>query len=329
MKKFINSKKTIVEELLEGFSLLHGDIARVEGRMVISHELEKADRVTLVAFGGAGHEPAQLGYVGRGMLDVQVVGDIFTAPGPREVFEAVKLADKGHGVLLLVLNHAGDMLTGKMVMKMAEANHMNVRRIVTQDDISNAPRSDSENRRGLAGAIPLYHIAAAAALEGKSIEEVAAIAQHYADSMATVAVATEFATNPLTGESMGVLGKNEMEIGAGQHGEGGGGIQPMMSAADTAIKITDALIADIPLKSGDNAFVMVNGAGATTMMELLILYKDCVKHLKECGINVVASMVGELLTTQEQAGFQLNIAKWDEETLRLWNTPAKTAAFTR
>ena len=166
MKKFINDPNTLTDELLEGLALAHADTVDVQGHLVISRALESADRVTIVTFGGSGHEPAQCGFVGEGMVDIQVVGDIFAAPNPQLVFEAVKMADKGHGVLLLVLNHAGDMLCGNMVMKMAGKAGLNVRKVVTQEDISNAPRSNSDDRRGLAGAIPLYHIAAAAAREG-------------------------------------------------------------------------------------------------------------------------------------------------------------------
>ena len=327
MKKFLNDPNTLTDELLEGMALAHGDIVDVQGHMVISKALKDADRVTIVTFGGSGHEPAQAGFVGKGMLDIQVVGDVFAAPNPQVVFEAVKLADKGKGVLLLVLNHAGDMLCGNMVMKMVGKAGMNVRKVVTQEDISNAPRSNSDDRRGLAGAIPLYHIAAAAAREGKSLDEVADIAQKYADSMATIAVAARCATHPATGAEFGDLGDVDMEIGMGQHGEGGGGRQPMKSAKETVEIMANALVKDIPLVKGDKAFVMINGSGATTLMEMFILYKDCVKYLESLGIEVVANMVGEILTVQEQAGFQLNIAKWDEETLRLWNTPAHTAAF--
>ena len=327
MKKFLNDPNTLTDELLEGMALAHGDIVDVQGHMVISKALKDADRVTIVTFGGSGHEPAQAGFVGKGMLDIQVVGDVFAAPNPQVVFEAVKLADKGKGVLLLVLNHAGDMLCGNMVMKMVAKAGMNVRKVVTQEDISNAPRSNSDDRRGLAGAIPLYHIAAAAAREGKSLDEVADIAQKYADSMATIAVAARCATHPATGAEFGDLGDVDMEIGMGQHGEGGGGRQPMKSAKEIVEIMANALVKDIPLVKGDKAFVMINGSGATTLMEMFILYKDCVKYLEGLGIEVVANMVGEILTVQEQAGFQLNIAKWDEETLRLWNTPAHTAAF--
>lgn len=327
MKKFINDPTTLTDELLEGLALAHKDLVDVQGHLVISKALKDADRVTIVTFGGSGHEPAQAGFVGEGMLDIQVVGDIFAAPNPQLVFEAVKMADKGHGVLLLVLNHAGDMLCGNMVMKMVAKAGLNVRKVVTQEDISNAPRSNSDDRRGLAGAIPLYHIAAAACREGKSLDEVADLAQKYADSMATIAVAARCATHPATGAAFGDLGEVDMEIGMGQHGEGGGGRQPLKTAKETIEIMANALVKDIPLVKGDKAFVMINGSGATTLMEMFILYKDCVKYLEEQGIEVIANMVGEILTVQEQAGFQLNIAKWDEETLRLWNTKAHTPVF--
>jgi len=330
MKKFINQADTLTQELLEGLVLAHGDLVElVGGNMVVSKTLKDADRVTIVTLGGTGHEPALSGFVGDGMLDISVAGDIFAAPNPQSVFEAVKLADKGKGVLLLVLNHAGDMLTGNMVMKMAEKAGINIRKVVTQEDISNAPRSNADDRRGLAGAVPMYHILAAAAKEGQSLDEVAALAQRYADSMATIAVAARTATHPATGAEFGDLGDIDMEIGMGQHGEGGGGRQPMKSAKETVAIMANALVKDIPLAKGDKVFVMVNGSGATTLMEMFILYKDCVHYLESLGITVVANMVGEILTVQEQAGFQLNIAKWDEEFLRLWNTPAASFAFWR
>ena len=221
------------------------------------------------------------------------------------------------------------MLCGNMVMKMVQKEGLNVRKVVTQEDISNAPRANADDRRGLAGAVPMYHICAAAAKEGRNLDEVAEIAQKYADSMATIAVAARCATHPATGAEFGDLGDVDMEIGMGQHGEGGGGRQPMKTAKETIEIMANALVKDIPLKSGDKAFVMINGSGATTLMEMWILYKDCVHYLESLGIKVVACMVGEILTVQEQAGFQLNIAKWDEETVARWGTPARTIAFNK
>mgnify|MGYP000233622947 CR=1 FL=1 len=328
MKKFINAPETITDEELVGLGLAYPDILTVDGHLVISRDLETADRVTIVTYGGSGHEPAQAGFVGKGMLDVQAVGDIFAAPNGQLVFDAMKLADKGHGVLLLTLNYAGDQLAGKQAMKLAKKAGLNVRQVVTGEEIQYDPNGE-DNKRGLAGAVALYHIAAAAAREGKTLDEVAEIAQRYADSMATIAVAARCATHPATGAEFGDLGDVDMEIGMGQHGEGGGGRQPMKTAKETIEIMANALVKDIPLAAGDKAFVMINGSGATTLMEMFILYKDCVHYLESLGIEVVANMVGEILTVQEAGGFQMNIAKWDEECLRLWNTPCHTPAFSK
>lgn len=185
-----------------------------------------------------------------------------------------------------------------------------------------APRNDSAPAKN-------FFPSAAAAKEDRSLDEVADIAQKYADSMATIAVVARCATHPANGSEFGDLGDVDMEIGMGQHGEGGGGRQPMKTAQETIRIMADALIKDLELKSDDKVFVMINGSGATTLMEMWILYKDCVHYLESLGIKVVANMVGEILTVQEQAGFQLNIAKWDDLTLARWNTPVRTIAFSR
>ena len=161
MKKFINAPETITDEELVGLGLAYPDILDVDGHLVISRDLAGADRVTIVTYGGSGHEPAQAGFVGKGMLDVQAVGDIFAAPNGQLVFDAMKLADKGHGVLLLTLNYAGDQLAGKQAMKLAKKAGLNVRQVVTGEEIQYDPNGE-ENKRGLAGAVALYHIAAAA-----------------------------------------------------------------------------------------------------------------------------------------------------------------------
>ena len=158
MKKFMNAPETVTDEELVGLGLAFSDIVEVDGHLVISKDLKDADRVTIVTYGGSGHEPAQAGYVGKGMLDVQAVGDIFAAPSGQLVFEAMKLADKGHGVLLLTLNYAGDQLAGKQAMKLAKKAGLNFRQVVTGEEIQFDPNGE-DNKRGLAGAIALYHIA--------------------------------------------------------------------------------------------------------------------------------------------------------------------------
>ena len=326
MKKFINDPANLTQELLEGLVMANPDIIELgDDGMVINKGLATADRVTIVTQGGSGHEPAIEGFVGEGMVDIDVVGDIFAAPGPVACVDAIKKADKGHGVLYIVLNHAGDMLTGNKTMKMIEkAGDIQVRKVVTQEDISNATRDNADDRRGLVGCIPTYKIAGAAAAEGKSLDEVAAIAQRFADNMATLAVAVRGATHPQTGQLLADLGDDEMEIGMGQHGEEGGGRQPMKSADETAKIMVNALVNDIGIKPGEKVMLIINGSGATTLMEQLIVYRAAVKELAAQDIEVVANFVGEMLTVQEQAGFQMFMARMDDELLRLWNAPCKT-----
>lgn len=328
MKKFINDPANLTSELLEGFALANADLVELHPQnTVVNKKLASANRVTIVTQGGSGHEPAISGFVGEGMVDVSVVGDVFAAPGPQACVDAIKLADKGKGVLYVVLNHAGDMLTGNLTMKQAKKEGLNVVKVVTQEDIANAPRSNSDDRRGLVGCIPTYKIAGAAAAEGKSLDEVAAVAQRFADNMATLAVAARGATHPSTGSMLADLGEDEMEIGMGQHGEGGGGRQKMKSADETAEIMVGGLISDLSLRSGEKVLLILNGTGATTLMELYIIYRKCVSLLKERGIEVVANAVGELLTVQEQAGFQMFMARMDDELLRLWNAPCSTPSM--
>ena len=325
MKKFINDPDNLTAELLEGLALANPDIIELgEDNMVINKKLAGADRVTIVTQGGSGHEPAIEGFVGEGMVDIDVVGDIFAAPGPAACVDAIKLADKGKGVLYIVLNHAGDMLTGNMTMKQCKKQGLNVVKVVTQEDVSNATRENADDRRGLVGCIPTYKIAGAAAAEGMSLEDVAAVAQRFADNMATLAVAVRGATHPQTGALLAELGDDEMEIGMGQHGEEGGGRQPMKSADETAAIMVNALVADIGIQPGEKVMLIINGSGATTLMEQLIVYRAAVKELERQGIEVVANFVGEMLTVQEQAGFQMFMARMDDELLRLWNAPCNT-----
>ncbi len=330
MKKFINEKENLTKELLEGLEMSNKDIIKlVDGNLIVNKDLEKLDRVTIVSMGGTGHEPAVEGFVGNGMIDIAVCGDIFAAPGYQSVVKALQMADRGHGVLFVVLNHAGDMMSANLAMAEVAKLGLNVKKVVTQEDISNAPRSDSDNRRGLVGCVAVYKVAGALAQKGASLEEVTTLAQNFADNMATLAVAVKGATHPQTGMAISELGEDDMEIGMGQHGEGGGGRQPLASADKVAEIMTDALIKDLDLKENEKLMVFINGSGATTLMEQLIVYRGIVKHLETKKIEVVANFVGELLTVQEQAGFQLMFARMNDETIKLWEAPCNTPYMKR
>lgn len=325
MKKFLNAPEDIRQEMLEGLALANPDTIEVNSAgLVINRKLWSADRVTVVSMGGIGHEPAISGLVGDGILDISVPGSVFAAPGPQLCFDALKLADRGKGVLFVVLNHAGDVLSGNMALRMAEKAGLNVKMLVTQDDISNAPRSHAEERRGLGGCVPVYKIAGAAAAKGYTLEQVHAVTARFAENMATIGVALRGATHPVAGTEISILGDDEMEIGVGQHGEGGGFRQEPKSADETASIMVQALIDDLHLQRGERVMLFINGLGSTSVMEMLIVYRAAYRYLEQEGISVVASLVDELLTTQEMAGFQMLLARMDDELLELWNLPCRS-----
>ncbi|WP_303871320.1 dihydroxyacetone kinase subunit DhaK [Acetobacterium wieringae] len=330
LKKFINKPENITSELLEGLALANPFLLEVKpNNLVVSKALKIANRVTIVALGGSGNEPALEGFVGDGMIDVAVVGDVFAAPGYKAVLEALQLADKGKGILLVVLNHAADMLVGTRTMEEAYRAGLKVSMVVTREDVAYAPRCDADRRRGLVGCVPLYKIVGAAAAQGKALHEITAIAQDFADNMATIAVANKTATHPQNGSAFAILGTDEMEIGMGQHGEGGGGRHKMKTADETAILMTDLLIDDLRLRAGEEIMVIVNGTGATTVMEMLIIFRCVHKYLSAKGIRIVANWVEEVLTVQEQAGFQLFFARMNDQYLEYWNAPARTPYLVR
>jgi phosphoenolpyruvate---glycerone phosphotransferase subunit DhaK len=329
MKKFINDPINLTSELLEGYTMAYSNKVALESEKLIVRTTPKdQSKVALVTLGGAGHEPALSGFVGEGMLDISVVGDIFAAPGPPKVFEALKKANREAGVLFIVLNHEGDVLSANIAMEMAEKEGLNVKMIITHEDIAPGIDTPNEDRRGLVGCVPLYKIAGAAAEAGKSLDEVYTIAERFNDNMATLAVALKTATHPASGDAIFDLADDEMEVGMGQHGEAGTGKSKMMTANETAEIMATQLLKAIKAKSGDRLLVILNGAGATTLMELFIIFRKVKQFLSDKGIAATKVIIDEVLTVQEMAGFQMFMAKMDDELIALWDATCDTPYLT-
>ena len=322
MKKCINDPENLVTELLEGYTLAFPDKVKLEGGNLVMRAYPKqVGKVSLVTLGGSGHEPGLSGFVGYGMLDVSVPGEIFAAPGPQKCLDAIKRADRGGGVLFVVLNHAGDVLTANITMKMAFKEGLNVKMILVHDDVASGPIDKPEERRGLVGFLPVVKIAGAAAEEGRTLEEIVEIAERTVRSMRTLAVAFSPPTHPITGDAMFELDEDEMAVGMGQHGEAGVDRVKMRTADETTELMLEQLLADLGAAEGEDLLVILNSAGATTMMELYIVFRRMHQILKDKKIKIARSLIGEYITTQEQAGFQMLIAAMDREMLNLWDAP--------
>lgn len=329
MKKFINDPTQLTRELLEGFAIAHSDVIRIESDKIVCRAHPKSkDKVAIVTLGGAGHEPALSGFVGEGMLDYSVVGDIFAAPGPPKVLEALRLANRPAGILFVVLNHAGDVMSANMAAEMAAKEGIRFKMLLTHEDIAPGASAPIEDRRGLVGCIPLFKVAGAAAEAGKSLDEVFAIAERFNNSMATLAVAMKTATHPSTGQAIFDLPDDEMEIGMGQHGEAGTGPSKIMTADRTAEMMLSRLAMAVSATKGDRLLVIINGSGATTLMEMYIVLRGCKKYLDAQGMTIAAAQCAEILTVQEMAGFQMFVAKMDDELLKYWKASCVTPALT-
>ena len=328
MKKMINKPEDIVDELLEGFSLAFSDKVKLTDNRIITRTTPKEKgKVALVTLGGSGHEPALIGFVGQGMLDAAVSGEIFAAPAPNRCIDAIKLADRGAGVIFLVLNHTGDVLTANYTMEMTKKQGLNVRMLLVNEDIASGPKEKPEERRGMVGILPVIKIAGAAAESGLSMEEVFDIAQQVTHNTRTLSVGFTIATHPVTGMTISTISENEMIMGMGQHGEAGGNLMPIQSADGTADQMLPQLIEDLGVKAKDQLLVILNGSGATTLMELFIIFRRIRQILEKENIKVIRNKIGEFLTTQEQAGFQMNITKLNAPLIDFWDSHCDAPYF--
>lgn len=328
--KFINNPENITAELLEGYVLAYPDQVKLAAENIVVRAQPKSeDKVAIVTLGGSGHEPALSGFVGEGMLDCSVVGDIFAAPGAQRLFQALQLMKREAGILLVVLNHSGDVMSANMACQLAQRAGIKVAKVLTHDDISAGIGADVNDRRGLAGCVPLYKILGAASEEGKSLEELVEIAERYNKNVATLAVAMRSCSHPQNGAIITDLPEGIMEIGMGQHGEGGGGQKPLVSADETAAEMVDLLCQQLQPQSGDKMMLIINGVGATTHMELNIVFRKAYKEIEARGLKVVVSRIQELLTVQEQAGFQMILARLDDDHVDyLKNKPSNAPYWT-
>lgn len=328
MKKFINKPENLVSELLEGYTLAYPDKIKLAGDHLVARAVPKVSgKVGIVTLGGSGHEPGVNGFIGEGLLDIGVPGEIFAAPEPSRCLEALKMADHGAGVLFVVLNHTSDVMTANLTMEMAKKEGLSVKMLLIHEDISSGPREHPEERRGLVGFLPVFKVAGAAAEEGRSLDEVYDIADRIAQNIRTLAVAVKPATHPSTGEIFFSLNDDEMEIGMGQHGEAGTSRMKLKTADETADILLPQLLEDLDVKEEEELLVILNGAGATTLMELFIIFRRMHQLLTAQKINIARSLIGEYVTTQEQAGFQMCIARMDDELLRLWDAPCDSTHF--
>lgn len=264
--------------------------------------------------------------MGEGMLDCAVAGAVFTSPTPDAIYEGIKAVDSGAGVLMIVKNYTGDVMNFEMAAEMAQMEGIEVKQVVVCDDVAVKDSLYTIGRRGVAGTVFVHKIAGALAERGASLEEVQAAAQKVIDNVRTMGAAIRPCTVPAAGKPGFELGEDEMEIGIGIHGEPGTHREILKSANAIVDELLEQILGDLDYE-GKEAAVMVNGSGATPLMELFILNNHIADVLAQKGIRVYRTFVGEYMTSLEMEGFSISLLRLDEELKELLDAPADTPAW--
>ncbi|BCU81950.1 dihydroxyacetone kinase subunit DhaK [Polycladomyces abyssicola] len=329
LKKLINNPEQVVRDMIDGMVLAHPDkLKNLPGtNVMIRAHAPVQGKVALVSGGGSGHEPSHAGYVGVGMLDAAVAGEVFTSPTPDQILEAIKAVDTGNGVLLIIKNYSGDLMNFEMAAELAEAEGIQVAKVVVNDDVAVENSTYTTGRRGIAGTVFVHKIAGALAEKGASLEEVEQVANKVIQHVRSMGVAFTPCTVPAAGKPSFEIGETEMEIGIGIHGEPGTHRTAMASADEIADILLSRILDDMKLSPGDQVAVMINGLGGTPLMELYILNKKVSQILKNKDISVYNTYVGEYMTAIEMAGCSITLLKLDDQLIELLEAPADTIAW--
>ncbi|NGQ93777.1 dihydroxyacetone kinase subunit DhaK [Brevibacillus sp. SYP-B805] len=329
MKKLINHPENVVRDMIDGMVLAHPQKLKnlPDTTVLVRADAPVHGKVALVSGGGSGHEPSHAGFVGLGMLHAAVAGEVFTSPAPDQVLAAIKAVDSGAGVLLIIKNYAGDVMNFEIAAELAAAEGISVAQVIVNDDVAVENSTYTTGRRGIAGTVFVHKIAGALAEQGAPLEEVQQVAQKVIANVRSMGMALSPCTVPAAGKPGFTLGEDEMEIGMGIHGEPGTHRASIASADTIAETLTGKVLDDLQLQTGDRVAVMINGLGATPVMELYIVYNKVARMLQEREIVIHDTFVGEYMTSLEMAGCSVTLLKLDDQLAALLDAPADTIAW--
>lgn len=329
-KKLINDGAKAVDEMLLGILAAHPHHAyAVEGspRAIVARNGPRPGKVGLVIGGGSGHEPTFLGFVGRGLADAAAIGNVFASPPPDPIIACAKAASGGAGVLFMYGNYAGDVMNFDMAAEMLAMDDIEVRTVLTTDDVASAPPDQRHKRRGVAGNFFVFKAAGAACDRMMPFDECERIARKANDHTFTMGVALSPCSLPQTRRPNFELGADEMELGMGIHGEPGVARGPLLSADAVADEIMDKIFAEMAPSRGDKVAVLVNSLGATPLMELYILNRRVAQRLADHGVETHATWVGNYCTSLEMAGASITLHRLDGELQAMLDHPCDCLMF--
>lgn len=328
-KKLINDPGSIIEEMLDGMLAAHPRHLRrgEHPRAILAVDGPRPGKVGLVIGGGSGHEPTFVGFVGHGLADAAAIGNVFASPPPDPILACAQAVNGGAGVLFMYGNYAGDVMNFDMAAEMAAMEDIEVRTVLTTDDVAAAPPDQKEKRRGIAGNFFIFKIAGAAADRMAPLDVVERLARKANDHTLTMGVALSPCSLPHTRKANFEIPEGEMEIGLGIHGEPGVRRGALGTADQVADELLDRILAELGAGRGDKVAVLVNSLGSTPLMELYLLQRRVKQRLDDAGIGIHASWVGPYCTSLEMAGASITLLRLDGELTQLLDHPCDCALF--
>ncbi|ATO42824.1 dihydroxyacetone kinase subunit DhaK [Loigolactobacillus coryniformis] len=333
MKKIMNDPQNIVPEMVAGLVQAYPQyVERLpETEALVRHDKASMEnKVGVISGGGSGHEPTHAGFVGAGMLSAAVAGQVFTSPTPDQIYAAIKAADHGKGVFMVIKNYSGDVMNFDMAKDMADLDDIQVKSIVVDDDIAVENSTYTQGRRGVAGTIFMHKIIGAAADQGASLDELEALAKKVLPNIKTIAVALSGATVPEVGKPGFDLADDEIEYGVGIHGEPGYRKEKLQPSKALVTELLGRLKTEFKYQAGDHFAVLINGMGATPLMEQYVFTHDVLDQLAAEKITVDFTKVGNYMTSLDMAGISLTLFKLvDDAWLKGLQYPVDTIAWTQ
>ena len=327
MKKIMNRSETMVPEMCAGIALAYPELEFVKRYKIIKKREQNADTVSLISGGGSGHEPAHAGFVGKGMLDAAVCGDIFASPSQIQIYQAIKETAGNAGTLMIIKNYSGDMMNFKNAARLAEEDGISVEYVKVDDDIAVQDSLYTVGRRGVAGTVLVHKIAGAAAEQGYSLKQVKAYAENAVLNTRSIGFAFTSCTVPAKGTPTFSIAENEIEYGVGIHGEPGVSRETMMTADELSKRMTDSLVKELGLAENDEVTVLVNGFGGTPLQELYLFLNSTAKILDEYKIKIYRSFAGNYMTSIDMSGASLTFMKMNSELKSLLDAESDSPAF--
>jgi dihydroxyacetone kinase len=329
LRKLINDPRKVAPEALEGLALAYPQYLRLVAgvQAVVRKDAPVAGKVGVLSGGGSGHEPMFAGFVGAGMADGSVAGNIFASPPPQPIVAAAQAIHGGAGVLFLYGNYSGDVLNFDMAAEMLEEESIHVSTVRITDDVTSAPPEQRQDRRGIAGDFFVIKVAGAGAEKRATLAEVMAAAEEANRNTRSMGVALSSCTIPASGKPIFDLAAGDMEVGMGLHGEPGVERARLKTANEVAEELVRRILEDMPEMGNSDAAILVNGLGATPLAELFIVFRAAHAMLVRHGVTIRHSYVGNYATSLEMAGCSISLLRLNERLKHWMAAPAHTPAL--